>query len=149
MILCGFYSKSNGRYKLYGKDFVEWDIDEARNLFSLVSQNVFLFPETIAKNIGYGKEQATMEEIIQAAKDANIHEFIMGLPNGYETIVGERLSGGQIQRISIARAFLKDAPILLLDEPTSAIGKLMKNRTTLMIAHRPSTIATADVKVVM
>ncbi|MBP3889002.1 MAG: ABC transporter ATP-binding protein [Cellulosilyticum sp.] len=158
-LLCGFYHKNEGSYELYNRPFEEWDIDEARSLFSLVSQNVFLFPETITKNIGYGKDNATMEEIIQAAKNANIHDFIMTLPEGYETVVGERgerLSGGQRQRISIARAFLKDAPILLLDEPTSAIDvgteelikeaiyKISKGRTVLTIAHRLSTIEDAD-----
>lgn len=158
-LLCGFYKKSEGNYKLYGKAFEEWNIDAARKLFSLVSQNVFLFPETIAQNIGYGKKEATMEEIVQAAKDANIHEFIMTLSNGYETVVGERgerLSGGQKQRLSIARAFLKDAPILLLDEPTSAIdveteelikeaiSRISKGRTVLTIAHRLSTIEDVD-----
>lgn len=158
-LLCGFYHKNEGCYKLYNRPFEEWNIDEARSLFSLVSQNVFLFPETIAKNIGYGKDNATMEEIVQAAKDANIHDFIMTLPEGYETVVGERgerLSGGQRQRISIARAFLKNAPILLLDEPTSAIDvgteelikeaiwKISKGRTVLTIAHRLSTIEDAD-----
>jgi ABC-type multidrug transport system fused ATPase/permease subunit len=125
----------------------------------LVSQNVFLFPTTIEENVGYGKTGATHEEIVEACKKAEIHEFIMTLSQGYQTMVGERgaiLSGGQKQRISIARAILKDAPILLLDEPTSAldvetegniqdaINALMVGRTCITIAHRLSTIVNAD-----
>lgn len=130
-----------------------------RKHISLVSQNVFLFPGTIAQNVAYGKISATREEIIEACKKANIHNFIMKLPQGYDTEVGERgarLSGGQKQRVSIARAFLKDAPILLLDEPTSAVDvetereiqealrEVSHNRTVITIAHRRNTIADAD-----
>ena len=142
-----------------------------RKHISLVSQNVFLFPGTIAQNVAYGKIGAAREEIIEACEKANIHNFIMKLPQGYDTEVGERgarLSGGQKQRlsiaraiakrprVSIARAFLKDAPILLLDEPTSAVDveteqeiqvalrEISHNRTVITIAHRRNTIADAD-----
>lgn len=158
-LLCGFYKKNGGSYKLFGHEFEEWDIGAARNSFSYVSQNVFLFPETIWKNVAYGKENATREEVIEACKNANIHDFIMNLPDGYDTMVGERgvrLSGGERQRISIARAFLKDAPILLLDEPTAAvdagtedllqeaISRISAGKTVIIIAHRLSTIMEAD-----
>lgn len=157
-LLCGFYEKCGGQYMLFGHHFEDWSLDAARCCFSEVSQNVFLFPETIRQNVACGKENATDEEIIEACKNANIHDFIMSLPNGYETPVGERgvlLSGGQRQRISIARAFLKDAPILLLDEPTAsvdttaeqkiqeAIERIAKGRTVITIAHRLSTIKDA------
>ena len=158
-ILCGFYYPQGGQYRIYGHDFREWDINALRKHISLVSQNVFLFPGTIAQNVAYGRISATREEIIEACKKANIHNFIMKLPQGYDTEVGERgarLSGGQKQRVSIARAFLKDAPILLLDEPTSAVDvetereiqealrEVSHNRTVITIAHRLNTIADAD-----
>lgn len=158
-ILCGFYYPQEGQYRIYGHDFREWDIDALRKYISLVSQNVFLFPGTIARNVAYGKPGAAREEIIEACKKANIHDFIVQLPQGYETEIGERgarLSGGQSQRLAIARAFLKDAPILLLDEPTSAVDveteqgiqeilrEISRNRTVITIAHRLNTIADAD-----
>jgi ABC-type multidrug transport system fused ATPase/permease subunit len=130
-----------------------------RNLISTVAQDNYLFPESIYTNISYGNPKASREEIITAAKLANCHDFIMSLPEGYDTLAGERgvkLSGGQKQRIAIARAILKNAPILLLDEATSALDtesekevqnallQLMKNRTTLVVAHRLSTIQKAD-----
>ena len=159
-ILCGFYLPKNGTYQLYGHTYEEWDVKALRSQMALVSQNVFLFSGSIAENIAYGREGSTREEVISASKNANIHDFIMGLPNGYDTQVGERgakLSGGQRQRISIARAFLKDAPILLLDEPTSAVDvetekliqealdRISVGKTVLTIAHRLSTIEHADV----
>ncbi len=157
-LLCGFYEKQGGQYFLFGHPFEEWGLEAARSCFSEVSQNVFLFPETIRQNVACGKENATDEEVVEACKNANIHDFIISLPDGYETLVGERgvrLSGGQRQRISIARAFLKDAPILLLDEPTAsvdveseekiqeAVERIAAGRTVIVIAHRLSTIKKA------
>ena len=158
-LLCGFYQKDGGSFLLYGKAYEEWDIQAARACFSLVSQDVFLFPVSVWENVAYGKEGATKEEVVAACKNANIHAFIVQLPQGYDSLVGERgvrLSGGERQRISIARAFLKDAPILLLDEPTAAVdeetegmlqealARISKGRTVLIVAHRLSTIVNAD-----
>ena len=158
-LLCGFYKPWSGSISLYGVPLEKWDIESARKLIAIVSQNVFLFPETIRWNITCGKDSFSEEEIEEACRKANIHEFIKSLPLGYDTLVGERgdsFSGGQKQRISIARAFLKDAPIMLLDEPTSAvdvgteevvkeaIDRLSKGRTVLTIAHRLSTIEGSD-----
>ena len=158
-LLCGFYTKTGGSYRLFGHEFERCDLSAARGCFSLVSQNVFLFPESIWQNVAYGKLNATREEVEEACCNANIHEFIMSLPDGYDTMVGERgvrLSGGERQRISIARAFLKNAPILLLDEPTAsvdvgtesviqeAIRRISKGKTVIVIAHRLSTIAHCD-----
>lgn len=158
-LICGLYHVTGGEYRLYGRNFSDWDIAAARKQFSLVSQNVFLLPETIWENVAYGRPGASREEIMEACRNANIHEFIMSLPEGYDTYVGERgvrLSGGERQRISIARAFLKDAPVLLLDEPTSAIDvkneeaikeaidRISKGRTVIIIAHRLNTIENAD-----
>lgn len=157
-LLCGFYEIGRGQYRLFGHSFVDWNLEAARKCFSQVSQNIFLFPGTIRQNVACGKENATEKEIVEACKNANIHDFIMELPQGYETLVGERgvlLSGGQRQRISIARAFLKNAPILLLDEPTAsvdvaaeqkiqeAIDRVAIGRTVIIIAHRLSTIKNA------
>ena len=142
-----------------GKDVRELTIKSLRSQIGLVQQDVYLFCGSIRDNIAYGKPGASMEEIIAAAKRANIHDFIMELPDGYETFVGERgtrLSGGQKQRISIARVFLKNPSILILDEATSALDneserfiqksldELAKDRTTITIAHRLSTVRNAD-----
>lgn len=158
-LLCGFYMAQGGQYRLYGRNIADWNMEKVREQFALVSQNVFLFPATIEENIRYGNPKASMEEIVEACKKAEIHAFIMGLPMQYQTVVGERgamLSGGQKQRIAIARAILKNAPILLLDEPTSAIDEgtekeiqqaiasVSAGRTCLTIAHRLSTIRDAD-----
>lgn len=158
-LLCGFYEPLEGLVRINGVDLKEWSLEAARSQISFVSQDTYLFPATIAENIGYGKPGATMDEIIAAAKTANAHDFIMELPKGYNTLAGERgarLSGGQKQRISIARAVLKDASILLLDEATSALDtqsealvqqaleNFMIGRTVLVVAHRLSTIKNAN-----
>ena len=158
-LLPRFYDVSEGRITIDGKDVRKLTLQSLRNQIGLVQQDVYLFCGSIRENIAYGRPDASMEEIIEAAKKANIHEFIMGLPDGYETFVGERgtrLSGGQKQRISIARVFLKNPSILILDEATSALDnesekfiqqsleELAKDRTTITIAHRLSTIRNAD-----
>jgi ATP-binding cassette subfamily B protein len=139
----------------------DYKLADLRNQFAMVLQETMLFSSTIRENIAYGKPDATDEEIREAARRANAHDFIERLPNGYLTDVGERgmlLSGGERQRISIARAFLKDAPVLLLDEPTSALDlateaaivdameRLMEQRTVFTIAHRTTTLARCDVR---
>ena len=158
-LLLRFYDVHKGKITLGGIDIRDIPYDELLDRISIVMQNVQLFDNTIEENIRVGKKGATKEEIIEAAKKAKIHDFIMSLPKGYETEIGENggiLSGGQRQRISIARAFLKDAPILILDEMTSnvdpvnesliqdAITELAKNRTVLVIAHHLRTIQKAD-----
>lgn len=158
-LICGFFKAQSGEYKLYGTEFSKWNLEEARKQISLVSQNIFLFPGTIAENITFGMKDIDMRLIINACKMANIHEFIEALPEKYNTVVGERgvkISGGERQRISIARAILKNSPILLMDEPTSAvdvatekliqeaINRISANRTVIIIAHRLSTIEGAD-----
>ena len=158
-LILRFYDPSNGLIKIDNQNIKETSLDSLRSSISLVSQEPKLFDVSIRENISYGNTSASFDHITNAAKSAAAHEFIMDLPNQYETIVGENgfsLSGGQKQRISIARAFLKDAPILLLDEATSsldnesenliqrAIKQLMENRTTIVIAHRLSTIIDAN-----
>jgi ABC-type multidrug transport system fused ATPase/permease subunit len=153
-----------GDMKILGRSVRDYDLIELRKLISYVPQESMLFDCSIYENILYGNMKATKEHVIEAAKSAYAHNFIMALPNGYDTIVGEdgsRLSGGQRQRISIARAFLKNSPILLLDEATSAldlkseaeiqkaINELMKGKTIMVVAHRLSTIINANVIVVM
>lgn len=158
-LLPRFYDVTGGRVTIDGKDVRDLTLESLRNQIGLVQQDVYLFCGSIKENIAYGKPGASMEEIEDAARKANIHDFIMELPDGYDTFVGERgtrLSGGQKQRISIARVFLKNPSILILDEATSALDneserwiqksleELAKNRTTITIAHRLSTIRNAD-----
>ncbi|MBU2659604.1 ABC transporter ATP-binding protein [Bacillus cabrialesii] len=159
-----FYDVTSGRLLIDGTDIRDYEARSLRNQVGMVLQDTFLFSETIRENIAIGKPDATLDEIIEAAKAANAHEFILSFPEGYETRVGERgvkLSGGQKQRISIARVFLKNPPLLILDEATSALDlesehyiqeamdKLAKDRTTFVVAHRLSTITHADKIVVM
>lgn len=154
-----FYDVSAGRVMLDGRDIKSFTLKSLRKSIGMVQQDVYLFSGTIFDNISYGKESASREEVVEAAKRAGAHEFIMGLKDGYDTYVGERgvkLSGGQKQRISIARVFLKNPPIIILDEATSALdnesefevakslAKLSEGRTTLTIAHRLSTIRNSD-----
>ena len=154
-----FYEPSEGTIRLDGTDIRNYTLKSLRKNIGLVSQDVFLFAGTIRENILYGSENASEEEMVQAAKNAEIHDTIASLPNGYDTQVGERgirLSGGQKQRIAIARIFMKNPSILLLDEATSALdnetetkiqaalARLSKGRTTLVIAHRLSTVRNAD-----
>lgn len=158
-LLPRFYDVTDGRVTIDGNDVRKLTLESLRSQIGLVSQDVYLFGESIKDNIAYGKPDATMDEIVDAAKKANIHDFIMELPDKYDTFVGERgtrLSGGQKQRISIARVFLKNPPVLILDEATSALDneserfiqksleELAKDRTTITIAHRLSTIRNAD-----
>ena len=158
-LLPRFYDVTDGRITVDGQDVRSLTLKSLRSQIGVVQQDVYLFSGSIRDNIAYGKPNATEEEIIEAAKCANIHDFIMELPDQYDTFVGERgarLSGGQKQRISIARVFLKNPPILILDEATSALDneserwiqnsleELSKNRTTITIAHRLSTIKNAD-----
>ena len=158
-LLPRFYDVTDGRITVDGQDVRSLTLKSLRSQIGVVQQDVYLFSGSIRDNIAYGKPDATEEEIIEAAKCANIHDFIMELPDQYDTFVGERgarLSGGQKQRISIARVFLKNPPLLILDEATSALDneserwiqhsleELSKNRTTITIAHRLSTIKNAD-----
>lgn len=158
-LLPRFYDVNSGSIKIDGKDVRGLSLDSLRKAIGIVQQDVYLFTGSIKENIAYGKPGAHDDEIIEAAKKANIHDFIISLPDGYDTYVGERgtrLSGGQKQRISIARVFLKDPKILILDEATSALDneserhiqksleELAKNRTSITIAHRLSTIRNAD-----
>jgi ATP-binding cassette, subfamily B, bacterial len=159
-LLLRFYDVESGRVCLDGRDIRELAFDELRGSIGLVSQDVFLFHGSVRENIAYGTFDATLEEIVAAAKVAEAHDFIMQLPDGYDTIVGERgqkLSGGQRQRISIARAVLKDPPVLILDEATSSVDneteaaiqrsmeRISQGRTMIVIAHRLSTVRNADI----
>ena len=158
-LLPRFYDITDGSITIGGQNIKNIKLKSLRNSIGIVQQDVYLFGASVKENIAYGKPDATFDEIVEAAKKANIHDFIMTLPDGYDTFVGERgtrLSGGQKQRISIARVFLKNPPILILDEATSALDNeseqhiqksldaLSKNRTTITIAHRLSTIQNAD-----
>jgi ATP-binding cassette subfamily B protein/subfamily B ATP-binding cassette protein MsbA len=149
----------SGRVLVDGQDLREVQVASLRSQVAVVLQESFLFPLTVAENIAYGRPHASRAEVEAAARAANAHAFISEMPEGYDTVLGERgatLSGGQRQRLSIARALLKDAPVLILDEPTSALDaetedlllealeRLMVGRTTLVIAHRLSTIRNAD-----
>ena len=154
-----FYDVMSGEIFLDGKEIHRLTLESVRRNIGIVQQDIYLFNDSVRENIRYGRLDATDGEIEQAAKNANIHDYIMSLPNGYDTNIGERgvrLSGGQKQRLSIARVFLKDPPILILDEATSALDntteiliqqaldELCKGRTTLVVAHRLSTIKNAD-----
>jgi ATP-binding cassette subfamily B protein len=159
-----FYDVTSGSITLDGRDLREYTLDSLRGQISLVLQDVFLFYGTVRENLLFGRQKADEAEMVAAAQAANAHQFILDLPQGYDTLIGERgvkLSGGQKQRLSIARAILKDAPILILDEATSsvdteteyliqqALERLMRGRTTIIIAHRLSTIRNADQIVVL
>ena len=158
-LIARFWDVDEGKITIGETDVREYGLDALMELFSVVFQNVYLFGDTIANNIKFGKQNATREEVILAAKKANCHEFILEMPDGYDTLIGEggaTLSGGERQRISIARAILKDAPIVILDEATAnvdpenekflqnAILELTKDKTIIMIAHRLKTVRNAD-----
>jgi subfamily B ATP-binding cassette protein MsbA len=159
-----FYDVSSGRITLDGVDIRDLTLESLRAQVGIVAQHTFLFNDTVRNNIAYGDPERSMDDIIAAAKAANAHDFVSAMPQGYDSTVGEmgmQLSGGQRQRLAIARALLKDAPILILDEATSsldseserlvqdALEKLMTTRTTLVVAHRLSTIRNADRIVVL
>ena len=161
-LLLRLYDPASGKISLDGVDLRDFKLRDLRNQFAIVLQEPVLFSSSIAENIAYAKPDASEAEIIAAAQAANAHDFISRLPQAYKTDVGERgvqLSGGERQRISLARAFLKDAPILILDEPTSSVDvkteavimeameRLMRGRTTFMIAHRLTTLDICDVRI--
>ncbi len=158
------YDVSNGALMIDGRDVREWDLESLRSQISIIEQDIFLFSRTIAENIAFGKTDVAQEQIIDAAKKAQAHEFIMSFPDGYDTVIGQRgvtLSGGQRQRLAIARAFLTDPPVLVLDDSTSAIDSATEDkiqqaiwsaaegRTTILITHRLSQIRWADHIVVL
>ena len=163
-LLLRLFDPTDGVITLDDIDVKDYKLADLRNQYAVVHQETVLFSTTVAENIRFARPSATMDEVVRAATAAKAHEFITSLPNGYETLVGERgmkLSGGERQRISLARAFLKNAPILILDEPTSSldvhteaviletIQELMKGKTTLMIAHRPSTLRNCNIILVL
>ena len=158
-LLPRIFDITHGSISLDGHDIRELDLNDLRNLISVVSQDVFLFNDSVSENIRCGRLSASQDEIYEAAKHAHALDFIERMPEGFQTVIGDRgqkLSGGERQRLSIARAFLRQAPILILDEATSsldsaseravqsALDELMQNRTTILIAHRLSTIKHAD-----
>ena len=158
-LLLRFYDVESGRICLDGQDIRDLSFDQLRGAIGLVSQDVFLFHGSVRDNIAYGTFDAPLDDIVAAARTAEAHDFIMELPDGYDTIVGERgqkLSGGQRQRISIARAVLKNPPVLILDEATSSVDneteaaiqrsmeRISRGRTMIVIAHRLSTVRNAD-----
>ena len=158
-LILSFFYVSGGRILIDDKDIRDFTVKSLRNNIGIVQQDVYLFTGSVMDNIRYGRPDATEAEIVAAAQNANAHEFIMNLPEGYDTNIGQRgikLSGGQKQRLSIARVFLKNPPILIFDEATSALDneservvqesleKLAKGRTTFVIAHRLSTIRNAQ-----
>lgn len=158
-LICGLYEQDAGEVAIFGTDVKKLQLSSIREQMTVVLQDPYLFPATIAENIKYGSPHATLEEVIVAAKAAHAHEFIDKMPDGYHTMVGDGgtdLSGGQLQRISIARAFLKNSPILILDEPTASLDnysetliqqsleKLMEGRTVFVVAHRLSTVVKAN-----
>ena len=158
-LIARFWDVDRGRVSLDGKDVRDYSMDSLMDNFSFVFQNVYLFHDTVANNIRFGRPDAPIKDVIAAAKKACCHDFIMALPDGYDTIIGENgasLSGGEKQRLSIARAIMKDAPIIILDEATAnvdpenekdlmeAIQALTREKTILMIAHRLKTVRNAD-----
>ena len=158
-LMARFWDVQEGEVLLDGRNVKDYSFDSLMKNFSFVFQNVYLFEDTVANNIRFGEPEASMERVMEAAKKAKCHDFIMSLPKGYETIIGEggtSLSGGEKQRISIARAIMKDAPVIILDEATAnvdpeneteltaAIEALTREKTIIMIAHRLKTVRNAD-----
>jgi ATP-binding cassette subfamily B protein len=163
-LLTRFYDPSAGQILLDGRDLRAYRLKDLRRQFSIILQEPVVFSATVAENIAYARPEASREEVMKAAQAAMAHDFIMALPAGYDTVIGEggcRLSGGQRQRLAIARAFLKDAPVLIFDEPTSAVDihteqeimdateQLIQRCTTFIIAHRLSTVRNCDLLLVL